>query len=198
MTALPSPGELYHCLNGDQIRVLTIDASSSVNDKIACTLSPVSLAENPVYNALSYVWGDAQDAEIIVVNGHEIKVTKNLMAILRHFRAYTGDLDVVRTTPLWIDAVCINQADMREREQQVRRMRDIYRHAARVLSWIGVPDALSDWAFDRMNDPAFMVSLRALETTGRVPTPSESRLNDIILRNIGGGSTGRDCGCSRK
>jgi hypothetical protein len=38
---------------------------------------------------------------------------------------------------LWIDALCINQDDMMERNHQVARMGDIYRNATRVIVWLG-------------------------------------------------------------
>ena len=38
---------------------------------------------------------------------------------------------------LWIDAICINQDDVFERNHQVRLMGDLYRSATSVLSWLG-------------------------------------------------------------
>lgn len=43
---------------------------------------------------------------------------------------------------LWIDAVCIDQTDHREKSRQVAQMGDIYRDAERVLVWLG---KLSPW-----------------------------------------------------
>ena len=37
---------------------------------------------------------------------------------------------------LWIDAICINQASLKEKNQQVPMMADIYGGAARVLVWL--------------------------------------------------------------
>jgi hypothetical protein len=39
---------------------------------------------------------------------------------------------------LWVDAICICQADTKERNIQVSRMADIYRSAERVISWSGL------------------------------------------------------------
>lgn len=39
----------------------------------------------------------------------------------------------------WIDAICINQNDIEERNEQVPRMGDIYSMANRVWIWIGLP-----------------------------------------------------------
>ena len=37
---------------------------------------------------------------------------------------------------LWIDAICINQTDIDERNAQVAIMGDIYKEASRVLVWL--------------------------------------------------------------
>jgi hypothetical protein len=38
---------------------------------------------------------------------------------------------------MWIDAICINQADLAERAVQVLHMRAIYHLAERVVAWLG-------------------------------------------------------------
>ncbi|KAL8376856.1 hypothetical protein RB595_007809 [Gaeumannomyces hyphopodioides] len=42
----------------------------------------------------------------------------------------------------WIDALCINQADLAERAEQVPRMRAIYSLATRTVIWLGAPVGL--------------------------------------------------------
>jgi hypothetical protein len=44
---------------------------------------------------------------------------------------------------LWIDAICINQADNREKSQQVMLMADIYRNARTVQIWLGLETELT-------------------------------------------------------
>ena len=68
------------------------------------------------YDALSYVWGDPDLTEVLLVDDQGFKVSKNLHTILLHLR-YP---DKIRT--LWIDAICINQADVIEKGQQVAFM----------------------------------------------------------------------------
>jgi hypothetical protein len=41
------------------------------------------------------------------------------------------------TWVLWIDAICINQEDDKERGHQVAIMRDVYSRAIEVLIWLG-------------------------------------------------------------
>ena len=47
---------------------------------------------------------------------------------------------------LWIDAICINQSDIQERNAQVRQMLDIYKSATRMVVWLGEGDRDSDKA----------------------------------------------------
>jgi hypothetical protein len=42
----------------------------------------------------------------------------------------------------WIDAICINQDNLQERNEQVPRMGDIYSMASRVWIWIGKPSKI--------------------------------------------------------
>jgi hypothetical protein len=40
---------------------------------------------------------------------------------------------------LWVDAICINQDDIEERNRQVKLMAFIYSRALAVLVWLGRP-----------------------------------------------------------
>ena len=65
-------------------------------------------------------------------------VTKSLEQALRHVR----HLDEVRR--LWVDAVCINQQDLNERNRQVWSMDEVYRRAERVALWLDVEGPYSN------------------------------------------------------
>jgi hypothetical protein len=39
----------------------------------------------------------------------------------------------------WYNALCVNQQDLEERSQQVKRMAEIYSKAAKVVAWLGLP-----------------------------------------------------------
>ena len=58
-----------------------------------------------------------------------LDVTVNLSAALQRIR----DPGMSRT--LWIDALCIDQNNMKEREQQVGFMATIYAEASQVIVW---------------------------------------------------------------
>jgi hypothetical protein len=84
------------------------------------------------YEALSYCWGDNTTFKTpIVCNGARLEITRNLKSALWHLR----NKEKVRV--LWVDAICINQEDPLEREQQVSHMREIYEQAERVIVWLG-------------------------------------------------------------
>jgi hypothetical protein len=57
----------------------------------------------------------------------------------------------------WIDAICINQDDVPERNKQVLRMRDIYSLADTVQVWLGKADENSYTAMDLVGQLAEVV-----------------------------------------
>ena len=53
----------------------------------------------------------------------------------------------------WIDALCINQLDVDEKNEQVGRMREIYSNAPCVLIWLGdTPESIVNSAMDLVYD----------------------------------------------
>ena len=97
---------------------------------VCCELVSAPDTHPPEYVALSYCWGDPKVTAPVVINGTLVQVTANLEAALRQLRS-RGYLKV------WADALCINQGDLRERSEQVRRMGQIYQKADKVISWLG-------------------------------------------------------------
>ncbi|KAK6436986.1 hypothetical protein LTR95_006824 [Oleoguttula sp. CCFEE 5521] len=98
---------------------------------ISCTLGAYRLSDCPPYEALSYCWGDVTDGLSILLNGSVMRVTSNLRAALRHLRSSST------SRCLWVDAICINQADVAEQSAQVSIMGDIYRNAVQTTVWLG-------------------------------------------------------------
>jgi hypothetical protein len=56
-------------------------------DLIGCSIRTVCLTEEPVYDALSYVWGNPQDTVPITVDGKTFDATCILTAALRRLRS---------------------------------------------------------------------------------------------------------------
>ncbi|CAM1511895.1 Fc.00g094080.m01.CDS01 [Cosmosporella sp. VM-42] len=94
----------------------------------------------PRYRALSYTWGPPKDGHAryhksdkitIVLDGEEHDVTPNLFdAIMQMSKSYDNSY-------FWIDALCINQGDLKERQLHVAIMDRIYRNAEEVTVWLG-------------------------------------------------------------
>ncbi|KAI0386320.1 heterokaryon incompatibility protein-domain-containing protein [Hypomontagnella monticulosa] len=125
-----------------QIRLIEILPCHAEDDIVSCELKTVALGPDVCYAALSYVWGDPDHTENILVNGVLLPVTVNLESALWQFRetGFPENEYTPKTRQLWVDAVCINQNDIQERTHQLTLMGSIYRNAASVLSWLGLPD----------------------------------------------------------
>jgi hypothetical protein len=65
-----------------EIRLLRILPAQDESSPVACECSSISLLDNPVYDALSYVWGDPTVTTPILVNGEVFNATTNLAAAL--------------------------------------------------------------------------------------------------------------------
>ncbi|KAK5007101.1 hypothetical protein LTR28_005684, partial [Elasticomyces elasticus] len=106
---------------------------------------PLGSAEND-YEALSYTWGGQTPDVPIECDGCQVLVTRNLDIALRHFRhQYAG------VRKLWVDAICIDQSNLKEREAQVSIMKAIYHFAKTVLIWIGEAGPEGDIAFEALH-----------------------------------------------
>lgn len=124
----------YESLDVDsyEIRILTILPGLPASI-VSCTMQRTSLISPIKYAALSYCWGDDSITTDILVNGVKIGVTVNLADALQHLR----ELGVSR---LWVDALCINQADKQEKGLQIRNMKHIYSKADMGYAWLGRED----------------------------------------------------------
>ncbi|KAK2004316.1 HET domain-containing protein [Colletotrichum falcatum] len=106
-------------------------------------LQIVNVEDAPPYEALSYTWGDSTDEprDYIWLQGYPLPVKPNLEDALRSLRLPT------QVRRLWIDALCIDQSNLDERSRQVQYMRLVYKHAARVIVWLGLKTSGTQEAF---------------------------------------------------
>ncbi|KAF2500860.1 hypothetical protein BU16DRAFT_260493 [Lophium mytilinum] len=126
------------------LRLVRIEPGAA-QDPLRCSLISLDfesiVAEGPdkekenAYEAISYVWGSTDDLVPVrcKTDGLEldfsyswIAITKNCAEVIRHLRLLNKPRQV------WIDAICIDQADAADRAHYVRRMHHIYRDAERV------------------------------------------------------------------
>ena len=99
------------------------------------------------------MWGDASQKRPISLNGVEKGVTVNLHAFLQALEQSTAPhsqshLSAFSGHRFWIDAICINQDNNREKVHQVNMMRHIYQSAYKTLIWLGDVAEDSDTAFE--------------------------------------------------
>jgi hypothetical protein len=136
-------------LNNASIRLVEI-LPLSPDGTIRCTVTHEYITTDIQYTCLSYVWGSREDSEWITVNGRPFQVTQNLyqfLLVISTLKAGQANTPTTResrlvdidnmTKYLWIDALCINQLEVRERNHQVQRMGHIYSLALQVISWLG-------------------------------------------------------------
>lgn len=80
------------------IRLLSLLPGSG-DDEIACDLNTAALGDHPVFDALSYTWGDAAQKLPLKCGGGIALATVNLHSALRYLRL------AVVTRTLWVDAL---------------------------------------------------------------------------------------------
>lgn len=103
----------------------------SPSDEIKGDIRQYPISSCPEYHAVSYCWGDPTITHYITLNGQQFGVPSNLYSFLTHFSAMN------KMSPIWVDAICIDQQSVSERNHQVGLMGSIYRSAISVFAWLG-------------------------------------------------------------
>ena len=110
----------YSPLDASHIRLVRVDVSE--DQPLSATIEHYHLdpADPVTYTAVSYVWGDPESTVSMKCNGKDLPITITLNEALREVVKYS-------TNPLlWIDQICINQKDNKERSAQVQIMTTIF------------------------------------------------------------------------
>jgi hypothetical protein len=142
-----NPGHLYEPLHDGNLTRLVEVQAGKYDDPLNLQFYYVDLQKPHLnYEALSYVWGrdpyvtidgKYQPYKCIVhCNGHELSISANLEKAFRSLRLEDA------TRVIWVDAICINQEDGQERAHQVSLMSAVYKHARRVVVWLGDQDGI--------------------------------------------------------
>ncbi|KAH7087442.1 heterokaryon incompatibility protein-domain-containing protein [Paraphoma chrysanthemicola] len=145
------------------------DADHGYKKEIQVPISD-SLKEGPGFEALSYCWGPTEPQERLMVEPSDDDNLNNpptgpgLASALRHLR-YSD-----RTRILWVDALCINQLDLKERQNLVARMGHVYKQASRVIVWLGCESYNSSQALNALELMGQQIEL--LHESARVPAPA--------------------------
>lgn len=132
-----------------KMRRLDSDEANLEEPQLQGKLSVVDLTDCPTFTALSYAWGDGQGKKrAITCNDTSIPITANCFNALHSIcRVASTTLDGTNTSkeiPIWVDAICINQADDADKASQIPLMLDIYTWAHTTYIWLGPGNEASD------------------------------------------------------
>lgn len=169
--------QIHTPIRSDQVRLLIIKPGSG-DEEINASLLPLHDKDfgsaRYQYEALSYHWGEGDETNFILIdkiiskpitkmttavdavlalkkaggnkresiNAKRFHVRENLYEALKQLRHPT------KMTPIWVDALCIHQANWVEKKEQVMKMGQIYHKARSVCVWLGAGDTESYRAMD--------------------------------------------------
>lgn len=118
------------------IRVFSFLPAKSLSDPIHCSIEQIPEPKGHI--AISYVWGRPVFSRTIYLNRLPFLVTEALHELLTRLRFLFPEQHRV----FWVDAICIDQVAVSERNHQVQQMGSIYQNAEQVISSLdGFPDA---------------------------------------------------------
>jgi hypothetical protein len=89
---------------------------------------------------------------------------------------------------IWIDSICINQGDLKEKNAHVAQMHEIYGRARNVIVWLGMPDGGSDVVMDSQKIAELNRTLQLLPRSSIaqiVTVPDLPHPEDPIWKAIG-------------
>jgi hypothetical protein len=179
---------LYSPLQGSDIRLFSVQRARP-DGVLRCNLFHAPLTKDLKFHALSYVWGDLDHKQTIMINDQPVEVNQNLYDFLDQiwkmadlstrgeeilvepsvddlFRReclsiYGEEISVAPFTEAlhwWIDAICINQENIDEKNEQIPHMGQLYSSASQVWVWLGLPRTMS------FKDPDFVALKLALSS----------------------------------
>lgn len=132
-------------LDATGFRCLLLKRSTDETSPIECVLHSFTITTQALhYEALSYSWGPPSsegEQQYILCHGKKLAVSENCISALYHLRQKYCD------RLLWIDAICIDQTSIEDKNQQLQVMGLIYEKAAKVIVWLGPSTAESRLAF---------------------------------------------------
>ncbi|CAN9414630.1 unnamed protein product [Alternaria alternata] len=122
----------YKPLAARRIRLLKLPKNVDSQCEEAPALVDVSLDTPPAYETVSYVWGEQIKSCLFTFSfGTSVLVTPTLRTTIERLRPHC------QTCYLWVDQLCIDQASIPDRNQQVALMGEIYSKCQRVMIWLG-------------------------------------------------------------
>lgn len=139
------------------------------------------------YEALSYAWGTPSMTHTATVLEHQgwpggiLPITSNMDTALRCLRLQD------RPRALWIDALCISQSNVQERNHQVQWMDQVYKKARRVIVYLGPASDSDAEAVDILTSIGKCINIEESSFNPQLPLiqpilqpePSDGRLSKM-------------------
>jgi hypothetical protein len=141
-------------LSDGDIRLLKVTPSEVRIGQVATKVIPHCSIEHakfnldikPLYVAISYTWEHSTDTLDISIDGADFAVHRNVYDLLLKCQGLKASMTI------WLDAICIDQTNAREKSKEVRHMHEIYREAQCVISWLWSPDPERQQRLDNAMD----------------------------------------------
>ncbi|KAL2204526.1 hypothetical protein CC79DRAFT_1400690 [Sarocladium strictum] len=150
------------------------DAASPLRGYIQTSNLHAINTPNFKYEALSYTWdSQARKERLIVQEDAYIEIGSNLAAFLHQRR------DPKDTVVLWVDAICINQQDVEERNFLVSIMHTLYLASESLAIWLGSESENSALAMLELVD---IGKPHAYETLPKIPLHICQAIQDLLQR----------------
>ncbi|KAF7919365.1 uncharacterized protein EAE97_011697 [Botrytis byssoidea] len=171
-------------LEPDAFRIIVIHHALSIESPLSCSLTYSTLFHYDQslidhYIALSYVWGDANNRKIILVDQKPLLINESLDSALRHLRDKKEDISV------WADGICINQFDFKEKNKQVSLMSLIYEVARHTVIFLGETTSETDEIFELLDSPMSPMMKRTKPTLDlHSEEYTKSKIDDLIRQVI--------------
>lgn len=160
---------VYNPLRPGEIRLIDIFPSRERSAPIRAILKN-QLLQYATFEAISRAVEGEEQRATIDVNGQPVKVSDKLLEALRDTRRET------ESRTLWVDSICINQNDRKERGEQLERGAEILGCASHVIAWSGTKNGERN-----ASDAAVLDQWLVSGATSSPPTwsPDYSQIMDI-------------------
>ena len=150
----------YRGLRHDQIRLFSITA---IVPEINIDLKMLTLtAASNTYHALSYTSKQLRNMDIVCIGRWSIAVTPRVHDALIELFKYGQSRG--RELLLWVDDICLDQEDIREKNEQMALIPDIYSNALETFVYLGRSTQETDLAIQAARDhPEEITTLEGLQ-----------------------------------
>jgi hypothetical protein len=126
----------YSLIKHNELRLLRFIDDQ---DHISATLTIVSIDDPlPAFHTLSYTWADG---DRIPKKPWYVEIENQRLPVLVSLKSF---VDTLRSKDMlldgrnwWIDSICIDQENLKERAEQVQLMHTIYQQSEQVIVWLG-------------------------------------------------------------